>query len=87
MNNKKRHDIAAGEQPAAIFKKQDRLGVFMKSWSIVTSYGPASSSKHVQSFRPGQLVFDEAKIKDYLAQGAPMRVYIHDEQPTASGID
>ena len=88
MSYDKRKDNPVVKQTLTteVFKKRERIGVFMKDFKVVTSYAINSMNKHIQSYRAGQIFFDDAKIDALLAAGAPMRVYIRDdEQPTTSG--
>ena len=88
MSYDKRKDTAVVKDSliTAVVKKKERIVVFMRDFKVVTSYAINSMNKHIQSYRAGQIFFDDAKIDALLAAGAPMSLYIRDdEQPTTSG--
>jgi hypothetical protein len=85
--SKAQKPAAERENAAVAPVKKEILAVFMNSWKIVKSYGPAASNVHVKSFRAGELVFNEKLINEYIKQGAPLRVYVHDESASSSGIN
>lgn len=72
----RKHAEKAGANPAPAMK--ERVGIFMKEWKIVTSYGPSSMNSHITSFRAGQIIFNESKIDELVSQGAPLRIYSRD---------
>lgn len=86
MSKREYKNEPAGHAPAVVVKRE-RLGVFMRAWNVVTSYGQNSLNSHIKSYRPLQLVFKDSEIDELLAKGAPLRVYYHDVEPTASGTN
>jgi len=78
---------AAGKEPVAPSVKKDKIAIFMMNWKLVKQYQPNSPNTHVTSFRAGQIVFRDDEIESLLEQGAPIRIYVHDVEPTACGTD
>lgn len=79
MSKYQKSENGTPEETSGVPVKKERIGIFLKKWIHVVSYGVQTNNKSYKHYAAWKIVVNEKELDELLALGAPIGVYVRDD--------